>query len=101
MRPYKELLDRREQCDREAVTVGRGKVDQTLIKRAYDAERRMKRLRMAKYSNELFDEIIMEFMKEKRTIMEMMAELDVEDEKIYESQQRIANKRLKAGIDKP
>jgi len=65
--------------------MGRGKVDQTLVQRAVEAERKMKRLRMAKYSNELFDEIVIEMMKEKRTMMEMMAELDVEDEKIFES----------------
>ena len=41
---------------------------------------------MAKYSHELFDEIVIEMMKEKRTMMEMMAELDVEDEKIFEAQ---------------
>ena len=46
----------------------------------------MKRLRMAKYSIELFDEIVIEMMKEKRTMMEMMAELDVDDEKIVEAQ---------------
>lgn len=55
----------------------------------------MKRLRMAKYSHDLFDEIVVEMMKEKRTMMEMMAELDVDDEKIMESQQRITNKRFK------
>ena len=55
----------------------------------------MKRLRMAKYSHDLFDEIVIEMMKEKRTMMEMMAELDVDDEKIMESQQRITNKRFK------
>lgn len=43
-------------------------------------------MRMAKYSYELFDEIVTEMMREKRTMMEMMAELDVEDEKITESQ---------------
>jgi hypothetical protein len=53
---------------------------------------------MAKYSTELFDELVMEMMREKRTMMEMMAELDVEDEKIVESQQRIANRRLKEGL---
>jgi hypothetical protein len=58
----------------------------------------MKRLRMAKYSTELFDEIVIEMMKEKRTMMEMMAELDVDDEKIVESQQRITTKRLQAGL---
>ena len=58
----------------------------------------MKRVRMAKYSPDLFDELVMEMMREKRTMMEMMAELDVEDEKIVESQQRIANRRLKEGL---
>ena len=61
-------------------------MDQTLIQRALEAEQKMKRLRMAKYSQELFDEIVMEMMKERRTLMEMMAELDVDDEKILESQ---------------
>lgn len=41
---------------------------------------------MAKYSLELFDELVAEMMKEKRTMMEMMAELDVDDEKIIDSQ---------------
>ena len=40
---------------------------------------------MAKYSDELFDEIVMEMMKEKKTLMEMMAEMDVDEEKITES----------------
>ena len=31
-------------------------------------------------------------LKEKRTIMEMMAELDVDDQSIFESQERIAKK---------
>ena len=57
-----------------------------MINRAIDAEKKMKRLRMAKYSLELFDEIVIEMMKDKRTLMEMMAELDVDDEKILESQ---------------
>lgn len=69
-----------------------------MVKRAVDAEKKMKRLRMAKYSTELFDEIVTEMMREKRTLMEMMAELDVDDDKIVESQQRITNKRLKAGL---
>jgi len=56
-----------------------------MVQRAVDAEKKMKRLRMAKYSTELFDEIVTEMMKEKRTLMEMMAELDVDDEKILES----------------
>lgn len=53
---------------------------------------------MAKYSVELFDEIILEMMIAKRTTMEMMAELDCDDDKIIDAQARIANKRLKAGL---
>lgn len=30
--------------------------------------------------------------KEKRTLLEMMAELDVEDQDVYDSQERIARK---------
>ncbi len=41
---------------------------------------------MAKYSLELFDEIVIEMMREKRSMMEMMAELDVDDEKIIDAQ---------------
>jgi hypothetical protein len=51
-----------------------------------EAEKKMKRLRMAKYSLELFDEIVIEMMREKRSMMEMMAELDVDDEKIIDAQ---------------
>lgn len=76
----------------------KGSVDQTLISRALDAEKKMKRLRMAKYSQELFDEIVIEMMKDKRSMMEMMAELDVDDDKIIEAQQRITTRRLKAGL---
>ena len=64
----------------------RGGTDQTLIQKSLQAEKKMKRLRMAKYSTDLFDEIVTEMMKEKRTLMEMMAELDVDDEKIAEAQ---------------
>ena len=98
MRPLDELIARREQAKQDDQYIGKGGLDQTLIQRAIEAEKKMKRLRMAKYSVELFDEIVMEMMREKRTMMEMMAELDVDDEKIMESQQRIANRRLKAGL---
>ena len=53
---------------------------------------------MAKYSNELFDEIIAEMMREKKTLMEMMAELDCDDQAIYDSQTRIAKKQQTASM---
>lgn len=93
-----EMIAKREDSRIDDLYTGKGSLDQTLIQRAIEAERKMKRLRMAKYSVELFDEIVTEMMKEKRTMMEMMAELDVDDEKILESQQRITNRRLISGL---
>lgn len=40
---------------------------------------------MAKYSLDLFDEIVEEMFKEKRTLMEMMAELDVDEASIFDA----------------
>ena len=60
----------------------------------------MKRLRMAKYSYELFDEIVTEMMREKRTMMEMMAELDCDEENIYSAQTRIAKRQQAKNVEK-
>ena len=40
---------------------------------------------MAKYSIELFDEIVEEMMREKKTIMEMMVDLDVDENAVFEA----------------
>ncbi len=58
-------------------------MDARIIEQAREAEKRLKRLKMAKYSTDLFDEIIEEMMRDKKTIMEMMAELDVDESAIY------------------
>ena len=55
---------------------------------------------MAKYSHELFDEIIEEMMREKKTILEMMAELDAQESEIYASQTRIARREQSKVIEK-
>lgn len=86
MYTIQEMIAKREEARPDDFILGKGKVDEGLLQRAIDAEKKMKRLRMAKYSVELFDEIVTEMMKEKRTLMEMMAELDVDDEKILEAQ---------------
>ena len=51
---------------------------------------------MAKLSKDLFDEIVDEMLKEKRSLMEMMAELDVDDQAIYDAQERIAKRSTNA-----
>jgi hypothetical protein len=70
-----------------------------MIEMAKQAERRLKRLRMAKYSTDLFDEIVSEMMREKKTIMEMMAELDVEENDVYAAQTRLAKSKQAKLID--
>ncbi len=52
---------------------------------------------MAKLSKELFDEIVEEMLKEKRSLMEMMAELDVDDQAIFDAQERIAKRNTLSG----
>ena len=54
---------------------------------------------MAKLSKDLFDEIVDEMLKEKRSFMEMMAELDVDDQAIYDAQERIAKRNTNKGGD--
>ena len=63
----------------------RSDIDERTLIQAREAEKKLKRLKMAKYSNDLFDEIIEEMMREKKTILEMMAELDAQEAEIYVS----------------
>lgn len=79
MRSLQELIDRRDESKIDDHLIKRAAVDEKILDQAREAEKRLKRLKMAKYSTELFDEIIEEMMREKKTIMEMMAELDVDD----------------------
>ena len=68
-----------------------------MLEQAKAVEKRLKRLRMAKLSKDLFDEIVDEMLKEKRSFMEMMAELDVDDQAIYDAQERIAKRNTNKG----
>ena len=81
-RSLDELIARRDDYKIDDSAITKGEVDQSMINRALNAEKKRKKLRMAKYSQELFDELVFTMMKENRTMMEMMAELDVEDEEI-------------------
>jgi len=97
-RTLQELIDRREETGLEDQKNRKADVDESLITQAREAERRLKRLKMAKYSTELFDEIIAEMMRENRVMMEMMAELDCDEDAIYASQTRIAKKQQTANM---
>ena len=87
LRPYQDLIARREEntYDEERNIRNWNEVDESTIITAREAEKKLKRLTMAKYSLELFDEIIGEMMREKKTILEMMAELDCGETEIYAS----------------
>lgn len=101
LRPYKDLLARRDDCkfDDEKLVRTWSEVDESTIITAREAEKKLKRLTMAKYSLELFDEIIEEMMREKKTILEMMAELDCGEAEIYAAQTRIAKIHQKKVIE--
>lgn len=92
-RTLQELIDRRDETGPLDQKNLKPDVDERILIQAKEAEKKLKRLKMAKYSNELFDEIIAEMMREKKTLMEMMAELDCDDQAIYASQTRIAKKQ--------
>ena len=87
LRPYHQLIARRDECkqDDERLVRSWSEVDESTIITAREAEKKLKRLTMAKYSIELFDEIIEEMMREKKTILEMMAELDAGEAEVYAS----------------
>lgn len=92
-KPLKELIARRDEPKLEDYARDKQVTDEKMLRQAKEAERKLKRLKMAKYSLELFDEIIQEMMKEKKTFMEMMAELDCDDNAIYAAQTRLARTR--------
>lgn len=79
MRTWKELVERRDEPQLSSYLIKKAEIDQKVLEQAKAVEKRLKRLRMAKLSKDLFDEIIEEMLKEKRSFMEMMAELDVDD----------------------
>lgn len=92
MRTWDELVARREEAQLGDYLIKKADIDQKVLEQAKAVEKRLKRLRMAKLSKDLFDEILDEMIKEKRSLMEMMAELDVDDQAIYDAQERIAKK---------
>lgn len=84
-RSWQELKANRESSKLSDFSIKKADVDQKVLEQAKAVERRLKRLRMAKLSKDLFDEIVQEMSREKRTLMEMMAELDVDDQAIYDA----------------
>lgn len=89
---WQELKENRESSKLTDFLIKKPEVDQKVLEQAKAVERKLKRLRMAKLSKDLFDEIVSEMIKEKRSLMEMMAELDVDDQAIYDAQERIAKR---------
>ena len=98
-RPIHEIVARREEAKIEDYAQNKDQSDERFMLKAREAEKKLKRLKMAKYSVELFDEIIQEMMKDKKTIMEMMAELDVDENTVFAAQTRLATKAQKKAIE--
>ncbi len=45
----------------------------------------MQRMKLAKLDQNLFDEIVEEMTKDKKSLLEMMAELDVDEQNIFDA----------------
>ena len=67
-----------------------------MLEQAEAIEKKLKRLKLAKLDKNLFDEIIEEMTKDKKTVLEMQAELDVDEASIFDAQERIAKKKQQA-----
>ena len=50
-----------------------------MVEQAKQIEQRLRRMKMAKLDKNLFDEIVEEMMKDKKSLLEMQAELDVDE----------------------
>lgn len=62
-----ELIARRDECKFTDSYIKRVDIDIKVLEKAKEAEKKLKRLRMAKYSLDLFDEIVEEMLKDKRS----------------------------------
>ncbi|CDW79677.1 UNKNOWN [Stylonychia lemnae] len=93
LRTLQELIDVREEPQLEDFRMQRSGVDQGKLEHAKAIERKLKRLRMAKLDKNVFDEILDEMMNQKKTLLEMQAELDVDEQAIQDAQDRIAKKK--------
>eukprot|EP00350_Pseudokeronopsis_sp_OXSARD2_P003203 CAMPEP_0170560980 /NCGR_PEP_ID=MMETSP0211-20121228/52067_1 /TAXON_ID=311385 /ORGANISM="Pseudokeronopsis sp., Strain OXSARD2" /LENGTH=161 /DNA_ID=CAMNT_0010875907 /DNA_START=44 /DNA_END=529 /DNA_ORIENTATION=+ len=78
-RTLQELIDRREDCKYGDSIITREDEDTKVLDRAKKIELRLKKMRMAKFSKDLFDEIVEDMRNDNRTLIEMMAELDVDE----------------------
>lgn len=56
-----------------------------MLEQAEAIEKKLKRLKLAKLDKNLFDEIIEEMTKDKKTVLEMQAELDVDEASIFDA----------------
>lgn len=93
LRSLDELIARREEPQLENYIIKKADVDKRMIEQAKAIERRLQRLKLAKLDKNLFDEIIEEMMKDKKSLLEIQAELDVDEQTIFEAQDRIAKRK--------
>jgi hypothetical protein len=93
MRTYQELVANRDNCNEADFTIQLKPADNAFIEAEKKAQQKMQRMKLAKYDKDLLEQVLKEMMKEGRTLMEMMAELDITDEKmIIDAQERLSKK---------
>ena len=67
---------------------------------AQKVKEKMERYAMAKYNKDLFDKLIVEMQDQGRSMLEICAELDCEENHVYEAQERIQQRKYKEEFNK-
>ena len=71
LRTLDEMIAVRDLPKIEDFTLIKANIDERMLEQAQAIEKKLKRLKMAKLDKNLFDEIIEEMMKDKKTLLEM------------------------------
>lgn len=93
-RTYEELVARRDDCAYGDWSFRKVKIDKAAEARKEVEARNLRRLQLSKYNPDLYTEIIEEMMKDGRTMLEMMIELDTDEQSIIDAQERIQQRVL-------
>jgi hypothetical protein len=98
-RDYSEIVARRNDAKIENYVIDIKHKDDVRLEQNKAEVERLKRLRMSKFEDTIFDSLVEEFMGKKLSLFEMMNELDCEDSKIDQAKIRLAQKELKVKME--
>lgn len=98
-RTYEELKAMRNRAKREDFTIRETKVDKAAELRKLEEAKKQKRLQLAKYNEDLFLEVVDEYIKSGKTMLEMMIELDCEEQELVEAKEKLHAMTIKSSME--